>query len=69
MRVVLGDENANISIHVDGEKIAKVNSFKYIGAIKTNTRSCSEDIKARIRMATKATMELDTIGKDRGIRK
>ena len=45
MRVVLGDENAN---DVDGEKIAKVNPFKYLGAIKTNTSSCPEDIKARI---------------------
>ena len=30
---------------------------------------CSEDVKARIARAKKATMELDTIWKDRGIRK
>ena len=30
---------------------------------------CSEDVKARIGRAKKATMELDTIWKDRGIRK
>ena len=65
--MVVGDENANVSI--DGETIDKVNSFKYLGAIKTSTGSCSEDIKARIGRAKKATMELDTIWKDRGIRK
>ena len=46
--MVVGDENANVSIDVDGETIDKVNSFKYLGAIKTSTDSCSEDIKARI---------------------
>ena len=67
--MVVGYENANVSIDVDGETRDKVNSLKYIGAIKTNTGSCSEDIKARIGRAKKATMELDTIWKDRGIRK
>ena len=67
--MVVGDESANVSIDVEGETIAKANSFKYIGAIKTSTGSCSEDTKARIVRAKKATMELDTIGKDRGIRK
>ena len=67
--MVVGDDNANVSIDIDGETIAKVNSFKYLGTIKTSTGSCSEDIKARIGRAKKATMELDTIWKDRGIRK
>ena len=67
--MVVGDENTNVSIDVDGETIDKVNSFKYLGAIKTSTGSCSEDVKARIGRAKKATMELDTIWKDRGIRK
>ena len=39
-----------------------------VGAIKTNTGSCSGDIKARIGRAKKATMELDTNWKHRGIR-
>ena len=67
--MVVGDENANVSVDVDGETIARVNSFKYLGAIKTSTGSCSEDIKTRIGRAKKATMELDTIWKERGIRK
>ena len=46
--MVLGYENAKVSIDVDGETIANVNSFKYLGAIKTSMGSCSEDIKARI---------------------
>ena len=37
--------------------------------IGTSTGSCSEDVKARIGRVKKATMELDTIWKDRGIRK
>ena len=64
--MVVGDENTNVC---DGETIDKVNSFKYLGAIKTSTGSCSEDVKARIGRAKKATMELDTIWKDGGIRK
>ena len=68
-QMVVGDENANVYIDVDGETIDKVNSFKYLGAIKTSTGSCSEDVKTRIGRAKKATMELDTIWKDRGIRK
>ena len=67
--MVVGEANGNVSIDVDGETIAKVNSFKYLGAIKSNTGSCSEDIKERIGRAKKATTELYQIGKDRGIRK
>ena len=67
--MVVGDENANVSIDVDGETIDKANSFKYLGAIKTSTGSCSEDVKARIGRAKKATMEQDTIWKDGGNRK
>ena len=52
-----------VSIDVDGETIDKVNSFTYLGAINTSTGSCSEDIKARIGRAKKATMELDIIWK------
>ena len=58
--MIMGDENANVSIYVVGETIAKENSFKYIGA---------KYIKTRIGRAKKATMKLDIIGKDRGIRK
>ena len=67
--MVVGDEHANVSIDVDGEAIARANAFKYIGAIKTSMGSCSEDINARIGSVKKATMELDTIWKDRGVRK
>ena len=35
--MIMGDENANVSIYVVGETIAKGNSFKYIGAIKPST--------------------------------
>ena len=59
----------NVSIDVDGETTVKVNSIKYIGAINTNTCSCSENTKARIRSANQATMKQDAIWKDRGIRK
>ena len=67
--MVVGHENANESIYVEGKTIDKVNSFKYIAAINTNTGSCSEYINAIIGAAKKATMERETICKDRGIRK
>ena len=35
--MLVGDEHANVSIDVDGETIANVNSFKYLGAINTST--------------------------------
>ena len=64
--MAVGDENANVYIDVDGETISKVNSFKYLGCShQTSTGSCSDDIKARIGRAKKATMELDTIWKER----
>ena len=59
--MVAGHENANVSIDVDGETIVKVNSFKYLGALKTSMGSCSEDIKTRMRRTKKATMELDRV--------
>ena len=61
--MVVGDANAIVSIDVDGETVAKVNSFKYLGAVKSNTGSCSEDIKERIGRAKKATTELFKLGK------
>ena len=67
--MVVGDENANVSIDADGETTDNVNSFKYLGAIKTSTGSCSEDIIARIGRAKKATNLLDTIWTEKGIRK
>ena len=65
--MVVVDKTANVSIDFDGETIDEVNSFKYLGAIKTSMGSCSENIKARIGRAKKASMKLDTIWKDRGI--
>ena len=67
--MVIGDANANVSIDVDGETRANVNSFKYIGATKTSTGSCSEDINAIIGRVKTTIMELDTTWKARGIRK
>ena len=63
--MAVGDEDTNESIAVDVETIYKVNAFKYLGAIKTSTDSCSEDTKGGIGKAKKATMELDTIWKQR----
>ena len=49
-------------VDVDGETIDKVNSFAYIGAVCTNT-------EINTRRAKNASMELNTVWKDRGIRK
>ena len=65
--IIITEENANVSIDVDGETIDKVNSLTYIGAIKTNTGSCLEYIKAILGKAKSSTMKPDTIWVDRGI--
>ena len=43
--MLVGDEHANVSIDVDGETIANVNSFKYLGAIKTSTSTAQKTSK------------------------
>ena len=41
---MIGEENANVFIDVDGETTEKVNSFRYLEASKTNTDSFPDDI-------------------------
>ena len=67
--MVVDYENINVTIDVDGETIDKVNSFKCIAVIKTNTDSWSEDFRARMGMTRNSAIALDTIWKYRGIRK
>ena len=42
------NQKAYAYIDVDGETVENVNSFKFLGSVKTNTASCSENIKAII---------------------
>ena len=40
--MVVGDNNANVSTDVDGETIAKVNSFKYLGQTRAAAQKTSK---------------------------
>ena len=54
-------------ITVDGTVLEKVQSFKYLGSIKSEDGTCQADVKARIAMAKKKMLQLNNIWKDRGI--
>ncbi|GAH15691.1 unnamed protein product, partial [marine sediment metagenome] len=60
---------SNYNIQIDGEDVVEVESFKYLGSIKTSTANCTSDIKARIAMAKKKMVDLYDIWSDKNIRK
>ena len=62
--MVVGDENANVSIDVDGETIDTVNSFKYLGAIKKARAAAQKTSKQELEGPRKPP-----IWKETGIRK
>ena len=49
------------------DKIERVDHFKYLGSIKTNSGDCATDINSRIGMAKKRMTELNTVWKDKSI--
>lgn len=59
---------AGDNIQTENENIDQATSFKYLGSIKTKNGDCTTDIKARIAMAKKRTLDLTPIWKDRGLR-
>ena len=65
--LAVGGMEANVT--VAGQSVERVHEFKYLGSIKTGNGSCEKDIRMRIAMAKKRTLELVNIWKDRGIRK
>lgn len=54
-------------VKVDGTNLETVKQFKYLGSIKTDDGSCTQDIKVRIAMAKQKMVQLNNIWKDRGI--
>ena len=56
-----------MKIYIDADKIERVDHFKYLGSIKTNSGDCTTDINSRIGMAKKRMTELNTIWKDKSI--
>ena len=56
------------NIRIDGEDV-EVESFKYLGSIKTSTANCTNDIKARIAIAKKKMVDLHDVWNDKNIRK
>ena len=55
------------TIKVKGTQLEKVDSFKYLGSIKSSDGTCLQDIKTRIAMAKQKMLQLNNIWKDRGI--
>ena len=49
--MVAGSLKEEHNIAIDGEKVEQVESFKYLGSMKTATAACSGDIKSRIAIA------------------
>ena len=50
-------ETDNEDLFIDADKIERVDHFKYLGSIKTNSGDCTTDINSRIGMAKKKTYD------------
>ena len=61
------NDTAPTPLAVDGERIAEVSSFKYLGSWKTTNGDCSLDIRSRIAMAKERMLGLIDIWKDHNI--
>ena len=61
------NDTASTPLVVDGERIAEVSSFKYLGSWKTTNGDCSLDIRSRIAMAKERMLQLVDIWKDHNI--
>ena len=46
-------ETDSEDLFIDTDKIERVDHFKYLGSIKTNSGDCTTDINSRIGMAKK----------------
>ena len=68
MRINKRDEHKH-EVKVNGVAIEEVESFKYLGSAKTRFGDCSKDIKTRITIAKRKTLELTDIWKSRQIDK
>ena len=55
------------TIKVNGTLLEKVDTFKYLGSIKSSDGSCLQDIKTRIAMAKQKMVQLNNVWKDRSI--
>ena len=68
MRIDKRDEHKH-EVKVNGVAIEEVESFKYLGSVKTRFGDCSKDIKTRIAIAKRKTLDLTDIWKSRQIDK
>ena len=59
--------HVNKDIKINQTVLENVDKFKYLGSIKTNDGTCTQDIKTRIAMAKQKMVEHNNIWKDRGI--
>ena len=64
---VCDDDTPPISITINGEPIAEVSSFKYLGASFNSKALCEEEIKTRLALARERMGKLDPLWKSRAI--
>ena len=60
-------ETDSEDLFIDDDKIERVDHFKYLGSIKTNSGDCTTDINSGLGMAKKRMTKLYTIWKDKSI--
>ena len=65
--MVMGKENSDANIQVEGEEIECVNQFIYLGSLISNDNDCSKEIKRRIGIAVGALGKLCDIWKSSSV--
>ena len=65
--MVMGKENSDANIQVEGEEIECVNQFIYLGSLISNDNDCSKEIKRRIGIAAGALGKLCDIWKSSSV--
>lgn len=68
-KLMVGEKESvkNYKIQIEGDCVEQVESFKYLGSLKSATADCTPDIKARIGNAKGKMMQLENIWKDRNL--
>jgi len=59
--MVAGRQNTRVILQIDGEQLAQVEQFKFLGSVKTASGDCTTEIRRRICLAKKKAVKLDTL--------
>lgn len=66
--MVGGRGDVRVQLQMGGEVIEQVDSFKFLGSVKTANGDCSPEIKRRMAMARATAIRMDAIWKSRTVR-